>query len=262
MTTDGVSDTLKGGAFNLSAEVVTLGDQLVPPTLTHQFVGPKGYVHGWKFVGVPSTSLDLHTDASGKLSPEREKLHDSIVQAALAGHTENQTHPVAVFLGGGPASGKSSVMRQKEPDSVEIAADDLQEHLPEYQQMVRDKNPQAASFVHNEGTLLARKLFDEATKRRMHLILDGTGNSTLEKIKRLTGKAHYAGYLTHAKYVTVDTKEAVAGPRRELRKRVEWSPPVRSGRSMRLSRESFRRRSIVDCTILRNYGTITDKLRH
>ncbi len=66
-------------------------------------------MHGWKFVGVPGDSIAAHT-RDGKLTAPRRALHEKIVRGALAGHSKSAA-PVARFMGGGPASGKSTVMK-------------------------------------------------------------------------------------------------------------------------------------------------------
>ena len=53
-------------------------------------------------------SLAAHTLPDGQLDPAREALHQRIVAEALA-HHQPKEHPTALFLGGGTASGKSTI---------------------------------------------------------------------------------------------------------------------------------------------------------
>jgi predicted ABC-type ATPase len=144
----------------------------------------------------------------GKIDPERAKLHQQIVAEALAGH-KPQAHPVATFLGGGPASGKSTVMAGQHPDSVHIDPDEIKAKLPEYQAMLKAKDHRAAAFAHEESSAISKQIKAESEKRKLNYTLDGTGDASPPKMVAKVEAAHNAGYLTSAKYVTVDTDEAV-----------------------------------------------------
>ena len=171
-------------------------------------VGPKGYIHGWIKVGDAADSLDLHTDKdSSALTPKRAALHDKIVEGALAGH-EPKSKPVATFLGGGPASGKSTVMSDTEGKLV-VDADGMKAKLPEYQRMVKNKDKRAAAFAHEESSHLANRTMMEAAKRKLDFTLDGTGDSGIEKLTKKVQAARKGGHSVDAKYVTVDSDEAV-----------------------------------------------------
>lgn len=153
------------------------------------------------------TSLDRHM-TNGVLSKTREALHEKLIDRELGSHTP-VTHPVATFLGGGPASGKTSVMRTVEPNTVHVAGDDLQEEFPDYQRRVNEGDIESAAWAHDEASLLANKLMNRAMERRHNFVLDGTGDSTYAKLERKVKRTRDSGYLTSAKYVTVNTDEAV-----------------------------------------------------
>jgi predicted ABC-type ATPase len=154
------------------------------------------------------TSLAKHTDANGKLTPERNALHEKLISDEFAEHTP-VTHPVATFLGGGPAAGKTTVMRTVEPNTVHSAADDLQEKFPDYQVKKAAGDTRAAVWAHDEASKLADKVMKRAINAKHNFVLDGTGNSTYEKLASKVKQARDAGYLTSAKYVTIPTDEAV-----------------------------------------------------
>lgn len=171
-------------------------------------VGPKGYIHGWIKVGDAADSLDLHTDKStGKLTPKRAALHDKIVNDTLAGH-ESKGKPVATFLGGGSASGKSTIMKDSAGKLV-IDADAMKARLPEYQKMMKSGDKRAAAFAHGESSHLTNRALEEAAKRKVDFTLDGTGDSSYEKLKKKVDAARAGGHAIDAKYVTVDTEEAI-----------------------------------------------------
>jgi predicted ABC-type ATPase len=155
-------------------------------------------------------SLAVHGGPGG-LSPGRAALHQKIISEALAGH-HSQQHPVATFLGGGTASGKSTMLaasHSQAADSVHIDPDAIKAKLPEYQQMKARGDHRAASYVHEESSLLAREITTEAQKRHYNLTLDGTGDSDYAKLAGKVSSARAAGYQTTGKYVTTDTDEAI-----------------------------------------------------
>jgi predicted ABC-type ATPase len=197
-----------------------------------ELVGPEGWEHDWIPVRPPATtwaaghpgllaelrtraegedSLSAHT-VNGKLTAQRQALHDRIINQALAG-VPNSAHPVATFMGGGTASGKSAMLkasgnRGREPGVV-IDADEIKARLPEYQQMTKTGDKRAAGYVHEESSAIAKKIMARAIQNRQNFTLDGTGDSSYDK---LAGKVHQAkdkGYRVHAQYVTVDTGKAL-----------------------------------------------------
>lgn len=171
-------------------------------------VGPKGYIHGWIKVGGAADSMEMHTDKdTGGFTAKRKALHDKIVNGLLAGH-QAKAKPVATFLGGGPASGKSTVMKDTEGKLV-IDADGMKAKLPEYQKMVKGKDKRAASFAHEESSHLANRAMNEAAERKLDFTLDGTGDSGYAKLAKKVAAARKNGHQIAAKYVTVDTDEAV-----------------------------------------------------
>lgn len=178
----------------------------VAAALEHR-VGPHGYIHGWIKVADPMGSLAAHTSNLGHLSASREALHKKIVDEMLAGH-KPEAHPTATFLGGGPASGKSSVIKV-DPNSVHIDADEIKAKLPEYQTLLKRGDSHAAAYVHEESSQIAKRATHEAAARHLSYTLDGTGDSDYDKLLHKVGEARMGGHKVVAHYVTVDTDEAV-----------------------------------------------------
>lgn len=168
----------------------------------HELRGPDGrWTRGMD-------TLEIHT-RGGQLTPERQELHDRIVASALAGH-QPQAHPVAEFLGGGTASGKSTVLGHGgSPDSVQIDADAVKTQLPEFGAMVAAGDHRAATHTHEESSAIAKRIQAGAIGQRMNFTLDGTGDSDYAKARGKIEAARKAGYSTSGRYVTVDTDEAI-----------------------------------------------------
>lgn len=146
----------------------------------------------------------------GKWTPERKRLHDKIIAKYLAGQTRKDK-PRALFMGGGSASGKSTVLSagQRTEVGVVIDADAIKGELPEYQKMLRAKDPRAASFVHEESSYLSKEIMRQAGEGQVDFTLDGTGDSTLAKLRSKVEAARKGGHSVDALYVTVDTDTAV-----------------------------------------------------
>lgn len=178
---------------------------------------PLVYRHGWKEIeGGPQPpsffgaedSKSRHTRPDGTYTAERLALHRRIIAGALAGHPP-EAHPQAIFLGGGPASGKSSVQGRLHNPGITVNADDIMGKLPEYRQMIRVRDPMASTFSHREAADIADKMQDAAFGKRVSFTLDGTGDRDEATMAARAAKARKAGYQAVGEYVTADTDEAV-----------------------------------------------------
>lgn len=164
-------------------------------------------------------SAEAHLVPDGKggvrFSDERQALHDQIVADATAG-IPSQDNPRFVMMGGGPASGKSSILGKDgvdvpgEKDGVHVDSDGVKGKLPEYQAMVGAGDPGAAAFSHEESSYLAKRIQAQAFANRQHVVLDGTGDSSTDSVRGKIDAARLSGYRVEANYVTVDTDVAVA----------------------------------------------------
>lgn len=150
---------------------------------------------------------------NGIYSAERKAVHDRIVSHFLAGKAPATGKPTALFMAGGAASGKTHALKAsphlKPKDAVEVNPDEIKEHLPEYQEMLKHGDRAAAAAVHEESSDIAKRLMHEAQQHRQNLLVDGTGDSARGKFADKLRKAHQAGYEVHAMYTTVPTGLAV-----------------------------------------------------
>lgn len=139
-------------------------------------------------------------------------MHDKIVRGALSGAPKSSS-PVATFMGGGPASGKSAMLEASgsrgRPAGVTIDADAIKAQLPEYQSMSKAGNAGAAAYTHEESSVIAKKIQAAAIKGGHDFTLDGTGDSNYGKLAGKVAAAKAAGYKVHGQYVTVDTGTAI-----------------------------------------------------
>jgi predicted ABC-type ATPase len=165
--------------------------------------------------GSAMAHLTKGPDGTYRFTPERQALHDEIINRHLTGKTPTEGQPVYHVLGGGPAAGKSHYVASdagvglRDANTVMVNADDMKAELPEYQQMTADRNPTAASFVHEESSYLAARLQAASFENRLNVTLDGTGDSTPAKLRSKLATAKAAGYRVEGHYVTVPTDVAV-----------------------------------------------------
>ena len=171
--------------------------------------------------GGPSTA-SKYLDADGHFTPERQALHDQIVRDALKGWTDKDgafhpstpvDHPSYYMMGGGPASGKSSIIdtgKVSLPENrVHVDADQLKQKLPETQEMMKNGDNRWAQMAHEESSYLAGRIQAAAFERGHNVALDGTGDSSAEKLGGKIDAARNAGYRVVGHYVTVHPDEAV-----------------------------------------------------
>lgn len=150
--------------------------------------------------------------ADGSYTPERQKLHQEIVGEHLAGKLPVDK-PVAYVMGGGTASGKSSILGsggvEIPKNTVVIDPDHIKGKIPEYQKMQKNKDVRAAAFVHEESSDVSKDVMKTAAKGGFNINLDGTGDSGYDALKRKVDMMRSGGHKIVAHYVTVDTHTAI-----------------------------------------------------
>lgn len=158
-----------------------------------------------------SNSLQAHMDKDGNLTPEREKLHKEIIDNLLKGKVSVEGQATMTMLGGGPASGKSSVMNpdtSKNKNAVTVDPDHIKTMLPGYSEMTK-KTDQAAAYYHEESSAIAKRFAEVAFSENYNVIYDGTGDGSNKSVQKKIDGARAKGYRVEGKYVSIDTEEAV-----------------------------------------------------
>jgi predicted ABC-type ATPase len=151
-------------------------------------------------------------DENGDWNPERQKLHREMLDTVLA-KAKKQKNPVFHLMGGGPASGKSSILDAGLVESLEddayIDPDEMKFGLPEMRDMVEQKDKRAAAFSHEESSSVSKMALAEATKKGTNITLDGTGDGGIQSLRKKILPAREAGHRIVGSYVTIPTDEAV-----------------------------------------------------
>jgi predicted kinase len=161
--------------------------------------------------GLPETTkMEQHAKGGGDYPPERKRLHEEILSEFLdkvkgppppkPGHA-----PVALLTVGGPASGKSTLLKHLDEnfdDHVMIAADDVKERLPEFKRALnldtKGGMPVTAQhsgwMAHDESTDIADELERRVMDSGKSAIFDGTGKNLpkmLAKIAELKKRGYH-----------------------------------------------------------------------
>lgn len=189
-------------------------------------------------------SLDGYLDKDGKLTPEREAVHKQIIDEMLKGKVPVDGQATMTMLGGGPASGKSSVMStdtSKDKHAVTVNPDEFKEKLPGYKELAA-KDPRAADFFHEESSALAKRFSEVAYKENYNVLLDGTGDGSERSVQKKIDGARANGYKVEAKYVSVDTETAVA------RNQKRYDDAIAKGETPRLPPVDMVRATHAKCT--------------
>ena len=173
-----------------------------------------------------SAAPHIVKDANGNymFTPERQALHDKIVAEAVDG-VPASTDPTFTVMGGGPAAGKSSLIRdggvEIAPNSVEVNADICKEKLPEW----KTAGDGRAGFTHEESSYLAKRTQAAAMERKQNVLLDGTGDTSASSMSKKIDTARNAGYKVDAHYVTLPTELAIKNAELRGQKTGRFVPP-------------------------------------
>lgn len=116
--------------------------------------------------------------------------------------TQPTATPRAIFMMGGPASGKSTVRQRLFAGITVVDSDAIKATHPDY-------NPADPSALHAWSSTEATRAFYAALSTGQDVVFDGTG-SNAEKYVAFINAAHAAGYLTEVVYVTTDLGTAIA----------------------------------------------------
>lgn len=167
--------------------------------------------------------------------------------------------PTALFMAGGAASGKTTGLNArpelKPPSSVSVNADDVKDELPEFKAQKEAGERAAAVTTHKESSDVAKMTTAVALDLGLNVVVDGTGNKSIEDFKGRLTKMRDAGYTIDLLVVSLPTDEAVVRATTRATGEGRWVPEPEIRKAHRqvsrnldaLKEEDFiRRMSIVD----------------
>lgn len=179
-------------------------------------------------------SAKKHLDENGEFTKERDQLHMDIIDNIFLDNNDSneddrpkgkdgkpigRATPVEgqaefIMMGGGPATGKSSVIKAGQvdvPDNrVQIDPDRAKKGIPEYNQMVAEgKTDAAAGFAHEESSAIAKRAYQAAAENNYNVLYDGTGDGSVNSVRKKIQTARENGMSVKGVYCTCDIEEAL-----------------------------------------------------
>lgn len=149
-----------------------------------------------------TSTKDLHIDAEGNYTPERQELHNRLISEFKdLKPCVVQEKPICILTGGAPGSGKSTFLKRFAPwissgNLYHIDADEVRAKLPEYEGW-------NASNTHLETKDLVNRLLDEIGDPCLFdMIYDGTMNKAAN-YKPLIKKLKDLGFIVFVIYIEV-----------------------------------------------------------
>lgn len=157
-----------------------------------------------------STSDRFFNKETKQWTPERMAQADAFIESQLKGKVPPKGRPPeATITMGGTGAGKSSLTRpllEADPNLVDVNSDKTKLAIPEYEGL-KKSDPQNAAFrVHDESSMIAKRLLRDAAAKGLDFVYDTTtGGSDPELYKRLQD----AGYKVKIAYVDIPVEEAL-----------------------------------------------------
>ena len=159
-------------------------------------------------MSLPQTKSKHYNKVTKKYSPKRQKLHRQIINKFKGDLVCIESdEPIAILMGGSPASGKSTFLRKYAPyllkeELLRIDADEVRAMLPEYKGW-------NASATHNETQDIVKTLLSDRTigvPCKYDLIFDGTMTSPKKYLDliRLLKKLGYKVFVVFIDKVPKD----------------------------------------------------------
>jgi predicted ABC-type ATPase len=156
-------------------------------------------------------TLKLYSDKDGNFNEERVAFQKDIVSKQMAAGSTNLG--TTFFLGGAPATGKSSLEKSGQvtyPEGIlRVDPDKIKEELPEYNKMLETKNFQAASKVHEESSKLSKDLVKNAINKKFDTVIDAVGDGSYQSVVDKVQMQRDAGKNVIAHYVTTDVQTSL-----------------------------------------------------
>ena len=127
-----------------------------------------------KLISGDIDTLKLYSDKDGNYNEERTEFHKSLTQDEINKGSKNLG--TTYFLGGAPATGKSSLEKSgmvTYPEGIlKIDPDEIKKKLPEFNKMSANKVFESASKVHEESSKISKDIVSNASNNKMDLVID------------------------------------------------------------------------------------------
>ena len=180
----------------------------------------------------PITQKCLTEGLDSLTKDERKQIRDAASKA------RGGKKPTALFMAGGPASGKTSGLNQapelKPESAISINSDDVKVLLPEFIEQKNAGERAAAATVHEESSDVSKDLVADASDLGLNVVMDGTGNSKPGKFIKKLDDLYQDGYEIDVLLVSVGTDEAVVRAMNRAQRSGRWVPEPEIRKSHKL----------------------------
>ena len=155
-------------------------------------------------------TVRANTNELGEWTEEREALHSQIIDNAFNNVKKAVGRPLTVFMGGGPASGKSYMVKNmsdelKLPASDERVVadpDECKSSLPEFD----EAHPEP---VHEESSALAKRITRIGQENDYNVLIDGTGDGRVESMRKKIKQVRDVGHIVNGAYIFKPVEDAI-----------------------------------------------------
>jgi chloramphenicol 3-O-phosphotransferase len=176
-----------------------------------------------------ATEQQHSLDGEGQVwSPERAALHTAIIKEYLAKQVDVPSQRQALFLGGLPGAGKSSLLRNHpEIDRRNYAPlnpDEFKEMLAQHGAIpeVEGLSPmERAALVHEESAYLTDMAAGELERRGKNVVWDVTMKNHSITADRVNHLKYDRGYQVHAMFVDIPVEKSADRVMRRYRRGLE-----------------------------------------
>jgi predicted ABC-type ATPase len=178
-----------------------------------------------------------------RIHANRNDLHDAIVSSFVE---EMNSHPNQinhlVILMGGAAHGKSTLLNTIIPEKTGMKAcfstDKIREKIPEYQEGIRNRNPEIASQVHEECLVLNKRIVQELFNNQCSFIYESTG-ADLDYTRWLLTLADQGNYTVSVFFADADLDVALERAKQREKITGRAVPPAVIEKSHHLAKSNF-----------------------
>ena len=155
---------------------------------------------------------ELYTDPkTGKYTADRQEFQKGVVKDLMS--NGSTTEGTSFFLGGAPATGKSSIIKSGDvslPKGILVVDSDvIKGKMPEYNEMVKQNYDKAAARAHEESSSISKDLVKNAASKKYDIVNDGVGDGKFDSVKAKADEQRAAGKSVVAHYVTTDTEVSI-----------------------------------------------------
>lgn len=175
-------ETLVMQAVNKRVDVLFEADEpdghWVTVNGAHVFIkGASGAPTG-RTLGKGQTTEAMWKDKAGNWDEARAAWHETVAERAVHGK-QSSDHPQITIMGGGSASGKSTLGKQiveHAADMVRVDSDELKLEIPEYADLKKTDPSNAAMRAHEESSHLAHMILAKSMANKLDIIYDTTSS--------------------------------------------------------------------------------------